>query len=123
MRQVQQALAPTGIPCYAGAWRRTAAVPEIPATYIAYKADTHESEHYDDRCTKYWCNVYLNLYTHSDPDALIRTVIDAMRAGGFELSSVDENEYDAESGENSVMFTFGLTIEEAAAWASTSADS
>ena len=62
MRQVQQALAPTGIPCYAGAWRRTAAVPEIPATYIAYKADTHESEHYDDRCTKYWCNVYLNLF-------------------------------------------------------------
>lgn len=118
MKQVQDAIAPTGIACFAGVWRPTTESPHEPATYVAYTCNTHETEHYDDRCTKYYVNVYLNLYSRSDPTPVIRSVVNAMRAAGFDMSSVEETETADANGQYRTPMTFGISIEEEEAWAS-----
>ena len=48
MKRVQDALRPTGIPAFAGAWKATAENPTVPDQYLVYTTQTYETEHWDD---------------------------------------------------------------------------
>ncbi len=110
MKEVQQALALTGIPAYALAWRVTAQYPVPPPAYLVYTTHTYESEHWDDRPIRYTVLVYLNLWTKDDPTENIRIVRAAMRNAGFGLS--DESiSYDAETGQTLVAWTWQIQME------------
>ena len=86
MKEVQQALAATGIPAFALAWKSTASDPVPPDSYLVYTTRTYESEHWDDTLKSYTVNVYLNLWTKLDPTDSKLLVRKAMRAAGFEMA-------------------------------------
>ena len=105
MREVQQALACTNIPVYAGAWHTTAQYPEPPDAYLVYTTRLYESEHYDDRPVSYTVYVYLNLWSKDDPTDTIPVVRQAMRAAGFALSD-EEQTFEADTDTNLVAWTW-----------------
>jgi hypothetical protein len=108
---VQDALAPTGIPAFAGAWKPTETQPSAPAQYLVYTTLTAEDEHWDDllrRCRVY---VYLNLWSETDPTAVISAVRAAMRRGGFALVE-ESDDYDADARRTRVSWTWVIRTEE-----------
>ncbi|MGJ4851313.1 hypothetical protein ACH6CV_13800 [Bacillota bacterium Meth-B3] len=90
MKKVQDALKPTGIPAFPGAWKPTASQPTAPAQYIVYTTMTTEDEHWDDGPRRYRTYVYLNLWSDPDPTDAILSVRAAMRAAGYAM--IEENE-------------------------------
>ena len=85
MKRVQDALRPTGIPAFAGAWKATAENPTVPDQYLVYTTQTYETEHWDDALRRYEVYVYLNLWCAGDPTDAIRRVRAAMRGAGFAM--------------------------------------
>ena len=83
MRIVQEALAPTGIPTFAGAWKSTPANPTAPDQYIVYTTLVTEEEHWDDEFRQYRVYVYLNLWSKGDPTGAVNRIRTAMRLAGF----------------------------------------
>ena len=67
MKRVQEALQPTGIPAFAGAWKSTVAYPVTPEQYLVYTTMITEDEHWDDAARRYRVHVYLNLWSKTDP--------------------------------------------------------
>ena len=112
MKQVQDALKPTGIPAFPNAWKPTASQPTAPAQYMVYTTMTTEDEHWDDGFRRYRVHVYLNLWSEPDPTAAILTVRAALRAAGFAL--IDERVQaspDEEANQYLVSWTWVLWYE------------
>jgi len=86
MKIVQDALAGTGIPVFAGAWRSTADQPVTPDIYIVYTTMTVETDFADDDHRRYKIYIYLNLWARGDPTDAVRKIRSAMRAAGFGMS-------------------------------------
>lgn len=108
MKAVQDAMATCGIPCYALAWRRTAANPTPPATYCVYNTRIYEDEHTDDDVKSCRAYVYLNMWTRkADPSADITAVRAAMRAGGFAMDD-EATTYETETELIEVSWTWVL---------------
>lgn len=91
MKQVQDALRPTGIPAFAGAWKATDQFPTVPDQYLVYNTMTREDEHWDDDFRRYRVYVYLNLWTRNDPTEAARKVRAAMRAAGFAMDEQSDS--------------------------------
>lgn len=83
MKRVQEALRPTGIPAFAGAWKSTVEYPITPEQYMVYTTVRTEDEHWDDEAWRYRVYVYLNLWSKTDPTPAILQVRAAMRQAGF----------------------------------------
>lgn len=83
MKRVQEALRPTGIPAFAGAWKSTVEYPVTPEQYMVYTTMRTEDEHWDDEARRYRVYVYLNLWSKNDPTPAILQVRAAMRQAGF----------------------------------------
>lgn len=111
MKQVQDALRPTGIPAFAGAWKSTAENPTVPDQYIVYTTMTREDEHWDDTLRRYIVYVYLNLWTVNDPTAAIREVRAAMRAAGF-LMDEETDSYNDDTRQTLISWTWVYWMEE-----------
>lgn len=112
MKRVQDALNPTGIPTFPGAWKPTAAQPAAPAQYIVYTTMTTEDEHWDDSHCSYRVCVYLNLWSETDPTDTILAVRAAMRAAGFAMVEEDERASpDEESRQYLVSWTWVFWME------------
>ena len=112
MKQVQDALKPTGISAFPNAWKPTAAQPTAPARYMVYTTMTTEDEHWDDGFRRYRVHVYLNLWSEPDPTAAIVAVRAALRAAGFAL--IDERVQaspDEEANQYLVSWTWVLWME------------
>ena len=90
MKRVQDALKPTGIPAFPGAWKPTAVQPTAPAQYLVYTTMTTEAEHWDDALRRYRIYIYLNLWSDPDPTDAIRAVRAALRTAGFAMVEEDE---------------------------------
>jgi hypothetical protein len=90
MKKVQDALKPTGIPAFPGAWKPTASQPTTPAQYIVYTTMTTEDGYWDDDLRRYRLYVYLNLWSEPDPTDAVQIIRAAMRAAGFAMA--EENE-------------------------------
>jgi hypothetical protein len=112
MKRVQDALNPTGIPAFPGAWKPTAAQPTAPAQYLIYTTMTTEDEHWDDALRRYRVYVYLNLWSDPDPTEAIRTVRAALHAAGLAMVEEDERASpDEESCQYLVAWTWVLWME------------
>ena len=85
MKRVQEALQPTGIPAFAGAWKSTAEYPVTPEQYLVYTTMITEDEHWDDAARRYRVHVYLNLWIKTDPTEAIVRIRAAMRQAGFAM--------------------------------------
>lgn len=105
MKLVQDALAPTGIPAYAAAWKKTAGHPTAPDRYLVYTVMTTEDAHHDDRARGYRLHVYLNLWTARDPTEDIAAVRAAMYAAGFAMSD-EMDSYNDDTGQTLVAWTW-----------------
>ncbi|NLV85439.1 MAG: hypothetical protein GXY60_12820 [Spirochaetales bacterium] len=105
MKIVQDALRPTGIPAFAGAWRPTATQPTAPEQYLVYTTMTREDEHWDDAFQRYRVYVYLNLWSANDPTTAISTVRAAMRQAGFAMLE-ESDSYSAEARQALVAWTW-----------------
>ena len=86
MERVQKALQNVGIPAFAGAWKATEENPNPPNQYLVYTTECFEDEHWDDVNRLLRVNIYLNLWSSTDPTAAIRSVRQAMRRAGFAFS-------------------------------------
>lgn len=107
MKRVQNALIPTGILAFPGAWKPTAAQPITPTQYLVYTTMTLEDEHWDDALRRCRVYVYLNLWSDSDPTDAIRAVRAALRAAGFAMVEEDERiSPDAEARQYLVSWTW-----------------
>lgn len=110
MNLVQNAIAPTGISCDAGAWRAKEGEMEPPTTYIVYTTTRHEARHADDDTTEWSVHVYMELYSLSDPTDARKAVRAAMYAAGFHL--VEEREtYERETATNRVSWTWRIFLD------------
>lgn len=105
MKRVQDALAPVGIPVFAGSWRKTPANPKVPDRYMVYTTMAVERDFWDDGFDGYRVYVYLNLYTNSDPTSDISDIRAAMRAGGFAMSD-ERDGYDEDADMFRVSWTW-----------------
>ena len=105
MKDIQDALAPVGVPCFPGAWKPTDAQGDMPDTYIAYTVTRYEYAHADDVLNTYSVYVYLTLFTTGDPTELRVLVRNAMRADGYALYE-ERDDHDETSGRNMVAWTF-----------------
>ena len=110
MKQVQDALRPTGIPTFAGAWKVTPEHQTPPTEYLVYTTMTTEGEHWDDTVRKYRVYVYLNLWTMIDPTATIRRVRAAMRQAGFAMED-ETDSYNDDTRQTLVAWTWVLEME------------
>ena len=110
MKQVQDALRPTGIPTFAGAWKATPEYQTTPSEYLVYTTMTTEGEHWDDTVRKYRVYVYLNLWTMIDPTATIRRVRAAMRQAGFAMED-ETDSYNDDTRQTLVAWTWVLEME------------
>ena len=110
MKQVQDALRPTGIPAFAGAWQSTVEYPIAPEQYLVYTTMTTEDEHWDDALRRYQLHVYLNLWTALDPTEAIRQVRAAMRRAGFAM--LDETDsYNDDTRQTLIAWTWVCWME------------
>ena len=105
MKRVQDALRPTGIPAFAGAWKATAENPTAPDQYLVYTTQTYETEHWDDALRRYEVYVYLNLWCAGDPTDAIRRVRAAMRGAGFAMREEGDS-YNDDTGQTLVAWTW-----------------
>lgn len=110
MRQVQDALRPTGIPAFAGAWKSTPGQPEAPDQYIVYTTMKTEDEHWDDRYRNYRVYVYLNLWIMSDPTEAARAVREAMHSAGFSMYD-ERDSYNADTRQTLIAWTWVGSLE------------
>lgn len=110
MKQVQDALRPTGIPAFAGAWKATSVHQTPPSEYLVYTTMVTENEHWDDSVRKYRVYVYLNLWTMIDPTATIRQVRAAMRQAGFAMAD-ESDSYNDDTRQTLVAWTWVLDME------------
>ncbi len=110
MKIGQDALRPTGIPAFAGAWKPTAAQPTAPDQYLVYTTMIREDEHWDDEFRRYRAYVYLNLWSDSDPTDAIQTVRAAMRRACFALLE-ESDSYNAEARQTLVAWTWVIRFE------------
>jgi hypothetical protein len=111
MKEVQDALRPTGIPAFALAWRSTPQHPTAPDLYIVYTTMTTETEHWDDTLRRYRVYVYLNIWSKTDPTAAKLSVREAMRTAGFAL--VEESDSYGEETDSYHIASTWLLIKEA----------
>ena len=112
MKRIQDALKPTGIPAFPGAWKPTASQPTTPVQYLVYTTMTTEDEHWDDTLRRYRVYVYLNLWSDPDPTDAIQAVRTALRAAGFAMVEQDERASpDEESRQYLVSWTWVLWME------------
>lgn len=105
MKLVQDALRPTGIPAFAGAWKATAEHPTAPDQYLVYTTMRTEDEHWDDGALQYRVYIYLNLWSMSDPIAAIRLVRDAMRSAGFAMQD-ETDSYNDDTRQTLIAWTW-----------------
>lgn len=110
MKQVQDALRPTGIPTFAGAWKAAPEHQTLPTEYLVYTTMTTEGEHWDDAVREYRIYVYLNLWTMIDPTATIRLVRAAMRQAGFSMED-ETDSYNDDTRQTLVSWTWVLDME------------
>jgi len=110
MKQVQDALRPTGIPAYAGAWKATAQHQTPPDQYLVYTTQTYEDEHWDDALRQYRVYVYLNLWTERDPTEAIRQVRAAMRSADFAMED-EADSYNDDTRQTLIAWTWVLRME------------
>ncbi len=113
MRIVQEALAPTGIPAFAGAWKSTPENPTAPDQYIVYTTMVTEDEHWDDEFQKYRVYVYLNLWSKGDPTAAVRSIRSAMRLAGFGFYD-ETDSYNDDTDYHLVAGTWVITVSDTA---------
>lgn len=110
MREVQQALAPTGLPVYAAIWKPTPECPKPPPQYLVYSSMTVEDAHYDDQPVSYKTFVYLNLWSVTDPTDAVYAVRRAMRAAGFAMEEQTDKGYNHPAyNVDANLFTMGWT--------------
>ena len=109
MQQVQDALRPTGIPAFAGAWKATEQFPTVPDQYIVYTTMMREDEHWDDDFRHYIVYVYLNLWTNRDPTDAARRVRDAMRAAGFAMDGQNDS-YNDDTRQTLISWTWVIRL-------------
>ena len=83
MKQVQEALASTGIPVMRGIWRQTDEAVAAPDQYVVYSVSTKPDEEYDDHIRSMQSYVYMNLWSTSDPYDAIQKIRQAMFDYGF----------------------------------------
>ena len=107
----QQALASTGIPTYAGAWRETAEYAKPPEAYIVHTQMRTEDFHDDDHLEDYRLFVYANLWSESDPTELAEKVRRTMHADGWGMDE-ENTDYDEEAKRFHVAWTW-VRLEEA----------
>ncbi len=110
MRQVQDALRPTGISAFAGAWKPTVEHPEAPERYIVYTTMRTEDEHWDDAYRNYRVYVYLNLWIMDDPTESARAIREAMHAAGFSMSD-ERDSYNADTRQTLIAWTWVGSLE------------
>ena len=110
MKIVQNALQPTGIPAFAGAWKSTPAQPTAPDQYLVYTTMTREDEHWDDEFRRYRVYVYLNLWSANDPTAAIASVRAAMRQAGFAMLE-ESDSYNPDARQTLVAWTWVIRLE------------
>ena len=113
MKIVQDALRPTGIPAFAGAWKSTPMQPTAPEQYLVYTTMTREDEHWDDEFRRYRVYVYLNLWSVNDPTAATATVRAAMRQAGFALLE-ESDSYNPDARQTLVAWTWVIRLEDGA---------
>lgn len=110
MRQVQEALRPTGIPAFAGAWQSTVQHPTAPEQYLVYTTMHTEDEHWDDTPRRYRVYVYLNLWSAGDPTDAVRRIRAVMRQAGFALSD-ETDSYNDDTRQTLVAWTWVSWLE------------
>ena len=93
MKRVQDALRPTGIPAFAGAWKATAENPTAPEQYLVYTTQTYETEHWDDALRRYEVYVYLNLWSDIDPTEMANRIRQAMYDADFWMLEESDKGY------------------------------
>jgi len=103
--EVQNAMAATGIPTFSGSWHPTAGQDMPPDTYAVYTTHLFESEHWDDAPRRFRANIYMNLWSKSDPGGDVLKVRSAMRAAGFGLSD-ERYSYEDDISMNLVAWTW-----------------
>ena len=111
MKIVQDALWPTGIPAFTGAWKSTAAQSTAPEQYLVYTTMTREDEHWDDEFRRYRVYVYLNLWSANDPTAAITSIRAAMRQAGFALLE-ESDSYNAAARQTLIAWTWVIRLED-----------
>lgn len=116
MKRVQDALAATGIPAYAGVWRPTVEHKAPPPQYLVYSTLLVEEDHADDVLVRYKLYVYLNLWSTGDVTGWVRKVRAAMRAAGFQMQEetdrgYNQPAYNTDADLFSVSWTWVLRIE------------
>ena len=116
MKRVQDALKPTGIPAFPGAWKPTASQPTAPAQYLVYTTMTTEDEHWGDDLRRYRVYVYLNLWSDTDPTDTAVRIRSAMYNAGFAM--IEESDrgynmpaYDSATRQYTVQWTWCLREE------------
>ena len=118
MKRIQDALATTGIPAYAGVWRPTAEYKSPPPQYLVYSTLIIEDDHMDDILVRYKLYVYLNLWSTGDVTEWIRKVRAAMRAAGFQMQDetdrgYNQPAYNTDADLFSVFWTWVLRVDAA----------
>ena len=101
----QQALASTGIPIYAGAWRETEEHARPPEAYIVHTQMRVEDFHDDDRLEDYRLFVYASLWSEADPTKLAARVRNTMHAEGWAMDE-ETTDYDEEAKRFHVAWTW-----------------
>ena len=101
---IQDVLAATGIPTYAGAWRpaNTGDIP--PAQYIVHTYARAPDQSADDAVTEHATYAYVNLWSSGNPTEAIARIRAAADGAGW--GTVDERGGEYEDGRFRTSWTF-----------------